>query len=215
MDRCAGILKGFWNTFRRKTSGPGVKQEQPDEMDEVQYPEYITGDLPANSLVGLNCANRPDHMPFVSAINGAKQTHDDDQIIIPSKCPAAFEWTMNTGWNAEERLPQRIHLEESKDLQLWQGPLAQRLGDLKIALKDNWSTKQRAKAFNDCMDVNSHELSDKELKLFRWMCIHVTLDGTSTTNPKPNNVFDYFHYPLNDNSDFVLDSIQGTGLIGM
>ena len=154
-------------------------------------------------------------MLFVNAINGAKQTHDDDQIIIPSRRLAAFEWKMNQGWNAEERFQQCIHLEESKDPQLWQGPLAQRLQELKAELKDNWSTKKRSKAFNDCMDVNSHELSDKEIMLFRWMCTHVTLDGTPTSNPKSGNVFDYWHLALNYNSDFVLDSIQGTGLTGM
>ena len=47
------------------------------------------------------------------------------------------------------------------------------------------------------------------------MCIHTTLDGTPTSNPKPGNVFDYIHYALNYNSDFVLDSIQGTGLTGL
>ena len=52
-ERCAGILKGFWNTFRGKTSGSSVKQEQPDDVDEVEYSEYFTGDLPPNSLVGL------------------------------------------------------------------------------------------------------------------------------------------------------------------
>ena len=121
VERCAGILKGFWNTFRGKASGSSVKQEQPDDMDVVENPEYFTGDLPPNSIVGLNCANRPDHMPFISAINEAKRAHDDDQIVIPCKCPAAFEWKVNHGWNAEERLQQRIHLEESKDPQLWQG----------------------------------------------------------------------------------------------
>ena len=175
VETCAGVLKGFWNTFRGKTSGSSVKQEQPGEMDVVESPEYFTGDLPPNSIVGLNRANRPDHMPFIHAINEAKHAHDDDQIVIPCKCPAAFEWKLNHGGNAEERLLQRIHLEESKDPQLWQGPLAQRLQDLRTALEGNWSTKKRAKAFNDCIDISSHELSDKENFLFRWMCIHVTL----------------------------------------
>ena len=168
-----------------------------------------------NSIVSLNCANGPDQLPFINAINEAKQAHDDDQIVMPCKCPAALEWKMNHGWNAEERLQQRIHLEESKDPQLWQGPLAQRLQDLKAGLKDNWSTKLRTKVFNECIEVNSHELSDKENMLFRWMCIHVALDGTPTSNPKPGNVFKYIHYALNYNSDFVLDSMQGTGLTGL
>ena len=216
VDRCAGILKGFWNTFRKKTSGPSVKQEQPDDMEMVSNPEFFTGDLPLNSIVGLDCSNRPDQMPFINAINEAKQLYDDDdQIVMTCKCPAAFEWKLNHGWNAEERLQQRIHLEESKDPHLWDGPLAQRLEGLKTQLKDNWSPKLRKKIFNDCIDTNSHELSEKENMLFRWMCIHVTLDGTSTSNPKPGNVFDYIHHAINYNSDFILESIQGTGLTGL
>ena len=160
-----------------------------------------------NSIVGLDCTNRPDQMPFINAMNEAKQTHDDDQIVITCKCSAAFEWKLNHGWNAEESLQQRIHLEESKDPHLWDGPLAQRLEHLKSALKDNWSTKLRKKVFNECIDTNSPQLSEKERMLFRWMCIHITLDGTPTYNPKSENVFAYFHLALNHNSDFVLDSV--------
>ena len=43
----------------------------------------------------------------------------------------------------------------------------------------------------------------------------ITLDGTPTTNPKPGNVFDYIHYAINYNSDFILNSIEGTGLTGL
>ena len=65
------------------------------------------------------------------------------------------------------------------------------------------------------IETNARQLSEKENVLFRWMCIHVTLDGTSTSNPKPGNVFDYIHHAINYNSDFILDSIQGTGLTGL
>ena len=60
VERCAGILKGFWSTFRGRTSGSSVKQEQSDEMDDVEYLDHL--------------------------IKEAKRTHDDDQIILPSKC---------------------------------------------------------------------------------------------------------------------------------
>ena len=39
--------------------------------------------------------------------------HDDDQIVMPCKCPMAFEWKLNHGWNAEARLQRRIQMEES------------------------------------------------------------------------------------------------------
>ena len=107
-----------------------VKQESSEEMDTVNNPAFFTGDLPPNSIAGLNCANRPDQVPFASAIMDSKVAHDDDQTVMPCKCPTAFEWKLNIGWNAEARLQQRIHIEESKDPHMWQGPLAQKLEDM-------------------------------------------------------------------------------------
>ena len=79
----------------------------------IHHPDSFTGDLPTNSIVGLECSNRPDQLPFINAINEPKQAHDDDQMIMPCKTPEAFEWKLNQGWDAENRLQQRIHLEES------------------------------------------------------------------------------------------------------
>ena len=126
-ERSTGILQCFWNTLRKKSSGTSVKQEEPDDADMVLYPEHWTGDMPLNALVSLDCYNRPDQMPFINAINEAKQGHDDDQIVMTCKCPAAFEWKVNRGWNAEDRLQQRIHLEASKNPHLWDGPLGQKV----------------------------------------------------------------------------------------
>ena len=148
VDRCTGILKCFWNTFRKKTFGTTVKQEQPDDLEMISHPESFTGDLPMNSIIGLECSNRPDQLPFINAINEAKQSHDDDQMIMTCKCPTAFEWKLNQGWNAEERLQQRIHLEESKDPHLWDGPLAQRLEKLQTELQQDWSHKFRGSSMN-------------------------------------------------------------------
>ena len=105
----------LWNTFRKKASGTPVKQEDPEDQEMINYPDSFTGDLPENSMVGLDCHNRPDQFPSIAAIDEAKQAHDDDQVIMTCKAPGAFEWRMNQGWNAENRLQQRIHLEESKD----------------------------------------------------------------------------------------------------
>ena len=215
VDRSTGILKSFWNTFRRKTSGGTVKQEQPDDSEMISHPESFTGDLPLNSVVGFECSNRPDQLQFINAINEAKQSHDDDQITMTCKCPGAFEWKLNHGWDAEERLQQQIHLEESKDPHLWDGPLGQRLEGMQADLEKGWSYKQRKKTFTDYIETNKGDLSEKENMLFRWMCIHVILGGTSTTNPKPGNVFDYIHHSINYTADFVLDSIEGTGLTGL
>ena len=115
----------------------------------------------------------------------------------------------------EARLQQCIHIEECKDSNLWVGPLASKVMELKDALHENWSTKSRQALVTKCLENQRDQLSEREYILFQWMCIHVTLGGTSTTNPKSGNVFDYIHYALNYNSDFVLDIIQGTGLTGL
>ena len=209
VDRCTEILRGFWNTFRRRTRELRVKQESPEERDTVNNPAFFTGDLPQNSIVGLNCANRPDQVPFTNVIIGSKVTHDDDQTVMPCKCPTAFEWKLNIGWDAEARLQQRIHIEESKDPRMWQGPLAKNLEDLKKALEGNWSPNGRSVIVIKCLDHYRLHLSEKEYLLFQWMCIHVTLGGTPTSNPKSGIVFDYIHLALNYNSEFVLDIIQG------
>ena len=151
----------------------------------VLRPEHFTGDMPLNALVGMECSNRPDQMPFINAINEAKQSHEDDQIVMTCKCPAAFEWRMNQGWNAEERLQQRIHLEESKDPHLWDGPLGQKTQALKSDLEEAWTYKKKRKqAFWSCVENNGPTLSDREKLLFRWMCIHVTLEGDTDKQPQ-------------------------------
>ena len=215
VERCTGIMRSFWNTFRKKTSGTPMKQEQPEDLEMINHPDSFTGDLPTNSIVGLECSDRPDQLPFINAINEAKQSHDDDQMIMTCKTPGAFEWKMNQGWDAENRLQQRIHLEESKDPHLWDGPFAQRIERFTTELHQDWSLKHRKRVFNECMETNKDDLSEKENMLFRWMCIHITLGGTPTTNPKAGNVFDYVHHAINVTADLVLDHIQGTGLTGL
>ena len=85
---------------------------------------------------------------------------------------------MNHGWNAEERLQQRIHLEASKDPHLWDGPLGQKTQVLKSELDAAWNSKKKRKqAFWACLETNGPTLSDGEKLLFRWRCIHVTLEG--------------------------------------
>ena len=89
----------------------------------------------------------------------------------------------------EERLQQRIHLEASKDPHLWDGPLGQKVQAYMDDLENAWNNKRKRKqAFWSCIESNAPDLSDEEKVLFRWMCIHVTLGGTSTSNPKPGNV---------------------------
>ena len=61
----------------------------------------------------------------------------------------------------------------------------QKVQALSNDLEDAWNNKKKRKqAFWSCIESNAPTLSDREKLLFRWMCIHVTLDGTPTSNPK-------------------------------
>ena len=52
------------------------------------------------------------------------------------KCPLAFEWPFSKGWKADERLRQRIHLENQKDPDLWKQPV----GQAAVAPNKTWWT---------------------------------------------------------------------------
>ena len=168
-------------------------------------PEYFTGDMPLNAFVGLECSNRPDQMPFINAINEAKQQHDDDQIVMTCKCPPAFEWRMNHGWDAEDFSNEsilknlRIHTYEMD-------PWVKRQKAWRETSKRHGITKRK-----DCIYI----VSQREIAL-SLDGIHVTLDGTPTSNPKRGNVFEYIHHSINYSSDFILDSMEeGSGLTGL
>ena len=194
-----------------------VKQEETEEIDMAITPDSWTGDMPLNALVTLDCYNRPDQLHFINATNQAKQSHDDDQIVMPCKCPAAFEWKSNQGWNAEERLQQRIHLEASKDPHLWDGPLGHKVQAYKDELESSWGNKKKGRqAFSDCQQTSASSLSEEEKVLLRWMCIHVTLGGTATSNPKPGNVFEYIYSGYANSTEFVFEGMdEVTGISGL
>ena len=84
-------------------------------------------------------------------------------------------------------------------------------------LEAAWNNKKKRKqAFWSCIEGNGPDLSDKEKVLFRWICIHVTLGGTSTSNPKRGNVFEYIHSAFDSSSEFVLEGMdETTGISGL
>ena len=109
------------------------------------------------------------------------------KIVITCKCPAAFEWKMNQGWDAEERLQQRIHLEESKDPHLWDGPVGQKTQALKSDLEAAWNNKKKRKqAFWSCIENNAPTLSDREKLLFRLdvHSYHLGWDTNKQSQPR-------------------------------
>ena len=75
-----------------------------------------------NSVVELSCFNRPDQEPFIEAMKKPKPGYEHElgaTRVMAFKCLMAFEWPQNQAWNAEERLRQRINLENQKDPDIW------------------------------------------------------------------------------------------------
>ena len=67
-----------------------------------------------------------------------------------------------------------------------------------MELNSAWNNKKKKKqAFWDpAFKKMDQTYLIKEKVLFRWMCIHVTIDGTSTSNPKRGNVFEYIYHAI-------------------
>ena len=59
--------------------------------------------------------------------------------------------------------------------------------------------------------------SEKEMTLFRWMCFHIYLGGTPTSNPNNylEEVFKYFHGAMGAQCEFMYDKMTGPGITGM
>ena len=114
-ERTHAILQCVWNNMRSTIAGPKpatppaeVKEEEEDPaMDLVNVPAHFTGELPRNSVVELSCFNRPDPEPLIEALKKPPSGYEDEpgiKRIMGFKCPFAFEWLQNKGWNADERL---------------------------------------------------------------------------------------------------------------
>ena len=51
--------------------------------------------------------------------------------------------------------------------------------------------------------------------IFRWMCFHIYLGGTSTSNPCNTDVFGYFHGAMSAQCEFMYDKMKGPGMTGL
>ena len=126
---------------------------------------------------------------------------------------------MSIRFNAEERLKQRIRLENNKNPRIWDTPpgLAARGVSNEIihltAVK--WNKKQAEDLFTRAVEKNQKRFSDKEMNLFRWMCFHIYLGGTPTTNPYKEDLFGYFHGAMGAQCEFMYDHMKGPGITGL
>ena len=148
---------GLWNATRsvmgrsEPADQPKIKQEIEDDAEPIDSPTHFTGELPTNSIVSFNCQTRPNPLQFSAAVLENKTQHDDDKKIMPCKCPLALEWSLNSSWDAEERLQQRMVIAKKKHSNLWTGPLGQAAMELQEQIKDEWTIKTRQNAVTECL----------------------------------------------------------------
>ena len=53
------------------------------------------------------------------------------------------------------------------------------------------------------------------MTLFRWMCFHIYLGGTPTSNPMKEDVFGYFHGATSTQCEFMYEKMKGPGITGL
>ena len=63
-------------------------------------------------------------------------------------------------------------------------------------------------------NANSPREREKMI-IFRWMCFHLYLGGTSTSNPCKTDVFGYFHAATSAQCEFMYDKMKGPGMTGL
>ena len=129
-QRTQGVIQCVWNNGGRvPTQAPPTvevkEEEQEMVMEPVKRPMFFTGDLPHNTIVDISSLNRPDQVPFGEAANQPPRGYEDDpgaKRIMIHKAPFAFEWPENDGWNAQQRLNQRVNIEKNKNPRIWDTP---------------------------------------------------------------------------------------------
>ena len=138
---------------------------------------------------------------------------------MPDKAPFAFEWPVNKGWNAQTRLGQRISLEQNKDPKIWTtqpGVAAKAVeSELKKLTSVKWNKKGATEIYTRAAEKTLGRLSEREGIIFRWMCFHIYLGGTTTSNPCSTDVFGYFHGAGASQCEFMYEQMKGPGMTGL
>ena len=226
-ERAQGVLQRVWNTARSMLSKPRttpqsveVKQEDLPPEDEVSVPPYFTGELPLNSMIEISCLNRPDPEPVARKIRQSTTGHPGDQRIMPFKCPMVFDWPLNKGWKPEERLAQRVRLENQNNPKLWSQPVGRAALDLQKEIKKlhdarKWGKTAHQKVYDDVQTKYKRSFSPKKNLLCKCMCNHVLLCGTPTSNPMRYDVLVTINLAYDCQCEFMFDQFEGAGFTGL
>ena len=229
-QRTQGMMQCVWNNVRAMVGAPtpepaaiAVKEEESESTSEpIRRPSFFTGELPQNAIVDISAFNRPDQAVFIEAVNKPPLGYEEDpgtRRVMPHKAPFAFEWHENSGWNAQARLDQRISLEKNKNSRIWDTPpgaaaktVATEIEKLNIV---KWTKKGAEEVYTRIAERSQRKLSEREMIIFRWMCFHLYLGGTPTSNPCTTDVFGYFHRATSTQCEFMYDKMKGPGMTGL
>ena len=158
----------------------------------------------------------------MEAVNQPPVGYEDEpgtKRVMPHKSPFAFEWHENSGWNAQARLDQRISLEKNKNPRIWDtqpGAVAKTVAsELEKLNTVKWTKKGAEEVYTRIAEKYQRKLSDREMIIFRWMCFHIYLGGTPTSNPCKTDVFGYFHGAASSQCEFMYDKMKGPGMTGL
>ena len=230
-QRTQGIMQYVWNNVRalvgtpppQETTAIAIKEEESEgTTEQVRKPEFFTGDLPQNAVVELSAFNRPDQSAFIEAVNTPPPGYEEEpgaKRVMPDKAPFAFEWPENRGWNAQVRLTQRISLEQNKNPKIWNTQPGQAAKNVESELKKlsavKWNKKGAEDIFTRSAEKTLGKLSERDKIIFRWMCFHVYLGGTATSNPCSTDVLGYFHGATTTQCEFMYGQMKGPGMTGL
>ena len=200
-----------------------VKEEESEgTTEQVRRPEFFTGDLPPNTVVEISAFNRPDQSAFIEAVNRPPPGYEEElgaKRVMPDKAPFAFEWPENKGWNAQTRLDQRISLEQNKTPKIWSTQPGQAAKTVESELAKlsavKWNKKGATDVYTRIAEKTLGRLSEREGIIFRWMCFHIYLGGTATSNPCSTDVFGYFHGATSTQCEFMYEQMKGPGMTGL
>ena len=230
-QRTQGIMQCVWNNVRALVGASptlgaaeiAVKEEESEgTTEQVRSPEFFTGDIPQNAVVELSAFNRPDQTAFTEAVNVPPPGYEEEpgaKRVMPDKAPFAFEWPENKGWNAQTRLDQRISLEQNKNPKIWTTPPGQAAKTVEAELKKlhqaKWTKKGAAEIYTRVAEKTLGKLSERDKIIFRWMCFHIYLGGTATSNPVSTDVFGYFQSATGAQCEFMYEQMKGPGMTGL
>ena len=215
-----GLTQEFLNTPRTAVLGPGRFERHPDLHPtgyRMEDPNDIRLILPTKGTLPMGCAKGIVGYGMIhpNLINAAvlqtyglssQQGHFDAMSLAP---------------NFDLALTQReaTQIAARKDPKIWQTLPGQAAKGVESELANlatlTWNKKEATEIYTRAAEKTLGKLSEREKIIFRWMCFHIYLGGSSTSNPCRADVFQYFHNAMGAQCEFMYDQMKGPGMTGL